>query len=115
MRRFFAGVVVLAAVPLGLPAYVADEKDVAAFEALNKDHADKLEAAKTVEDRKEVNQQFAGRYLQFAEKHAKSPVAFYALLECVDASSGKDGPAAKALAILEKDHAGNKQMRTVVL
>src|SRR5258708_3056816 len=115
MRRLFAGLIVVAVFPFALPAdEAADNKAAVAFRALQEEHEGKPDAAKTAEDRKEVHRQFAVRYLQFAEKNAKASVAFFALVQCVEISRDKDGPATKALAILEKDHAGNKAMRSEV-
>jgi thiol-disulfide isomerase/thioredoxin len=113
MRRLIAGLIVVAVAPLGLSA---EERPrfVVEFELLQKELADKLDAAKTNAERKELNQKYAQRYLAYAEKYSKEPLAFYALVECVELSQTKAGPGAKALALLEKNHVGDKRMRRVV-
>ncbi len=113
MRSFLAGsIVLLALARLALGGDAPSKADVA-FRALLEEAEDKLDAAKTDVERKEVDERYALRFLDFAQKNAKDPVVFYALIAVVGLSreTPADGPAAKALVLLENSHVTNPGLR----
>jgi thiol-disulfide isomerase/thioredoxin len=124
MYRLIAGVLLLALTGLVVRAddkpgkedkpakdkpVVKEDKD---FKALEKEFLDKIRSAKPAE-RKKVLESYSPRFLAFAEKNPKDASAFDALIYVLRMSAGtitKDSPAAKAQAILEKDHIKHKNI-----
>src|SRR5262249_45070240 len=99
------------------------------YKALLKEYQDGFTAyreaatkAKTNEERQKAfekfprPEKFAPKFLALAEKHPKDPVAVDALVWVATNNSGrggKDTPQAKALAILQRDHAASPKLAPV--
>jgi thiol-disulfide isomerase/thioredoxin len=107
MQRAIAGLIMAALTTSTLAADDKPSKATEAYQALEKEFRQKLQEAKTQEEFKQQLDQYGLRFLEFAEKNAKDPSAFDALVYCLRMSQGvvtKDNPAGKALVILERDH-----------
>lgn len=126
MSHMWSGIAVLALV---LPAARADEKSVDELEKLEKEfskaveaYEKELDAAKTDEQRKEIEAKdpgpgFAEKFLSFAKKHSKEKAAFDALVTAMGASGGpqnKDGCWSKVLRALERDHVERPEIAKVI-
>src|SRR5262249_22729544 len=99
------------------------------YKALLKEYQDAQKAAqealgkaKTNEEQQKVFREkwprpdkYAPRFLALAEKHPKDPAAVDALVWVASNRSGRgaDSPQAKALAILQRDHAANPKLGPV--
>jgi hypothetical protein len=112
MRRTVGGIVALL---LALPALAADDKPndqpmtpEEQYKALLKDYSGALRQVKTVQERNKLVQETSPKFLELAEKNPKDPAAVDALTWVVvntnSGAGGKDGPRAKALALLSKEY-----------
>src|SRR6185437_5551760 len=111
MRRLLPALLTLALVA---PAVLADDapKSSEAFKKLEKEFLAKIRSAKR-DDVKGILAEYAPRFLEFAEKNAKAPSGLDAAIYVLRMSrmnTGKETPAAKALALIEKNYVGSEKM-----
>jgi len=111
MLRLFVG---CAALTLAVTACSAgDKKPEQTLKDLRQELDDALDSAKTEAAKGRVMKNFAGRFVQFAEKNPKDSDAIVALLIAVvnlPADGGKDSPRTRALEVLRKDYSDSKEL-----
>jgi hypothetical protein len=88
-----------------------------AFQKAYQEAKTDAERQKAFEDKYPQPQKFAPRFLELAEKSPKDPVAVDALVWVVTnrfgRTGGKDGPVAKAFALLGRDHIASEKLGQV--
>lgn len=121
MSRLLVGCLVLT---LAAVAVRGDDKDpakdkpkekasaAAAYKSLMQETVKAFREAETPAEKTKVLDKYSPRFVAFAEKNAKDPVALQALLTVVmmPSTGGKDSPKSKAIELLKKDHATSKEI-----
>lgn len=88
------------------------EPAAAAYKSLMQETVKAFRSAETPQEKTKVLDKYSPKFVEFAEKHAKEPVALQALLTVVmmPSTGGKDSPKSKAIELLKKDHATSKEI-----
>lgn len=85
-----------------------EKKPGEVFKGIMEEGVKKFRAAKEDSEKQKILKSLAGELVTFAEKNAKAPEAVQALMTIVAGmpltDDSKDGPKAKAMALLKKDH-----------
>jgi thiol-disulfide isomerase/thioredoxin len=88
-----------------------EQKPAEVYKAVMQEAIKEYRAASSEEDRQKVLKACAGKLLDLAEKNPKDPVASQALVTLITGlplPESKDGPKAKAIALLKQDHVKSK-------
>jgi thiol-disulfide isomerase/thioredoxin len=112
MYRLLVGSCVLALAVMAVRA--DDKKPEEVFQSMLQEASKEYRDAKSKEDKQKVLKAHADKFVAFAEKNSTNVGALRALVTVVSGmpleDNSKDGPRAKALALLKKDHVKNKEI-----